>query len=287
MKVSLSWLGVILIISVILYFSWYGITIYETFVNEEKAKEIESFTGKVEAVIPNGIQISTCPAGTKSFIDKKGFTLCCNGKTTSDTCFGTVTCSLSESAKNIPTCSKWYSAYLKERANGRCPASMPNYFETCEKIGCTSGPLKPDASGPADTLSATCFIYPSQQDDESKLNSCTNIQLLDSTLCFKTATMNAEKQLVSVSNETLPALVSCKYGDITDGTAGICQDDASVVRNMLAQVKDTSKLSGWKASSASWDPIQKLNFCSVIEKFKILKSRPFTDLTTYAIFPSA
>jgi hypothetical protein len=286
MKVSLSWLGVILIVSVILYFSWYGITIYETFKNDdEKEEEIEPFVTKDPI---SGIEISTCPADTKSFIDKKGFTLCCEGRATSDTCHGNILCSLSESVRNIPTCSTWVEAYMKERANGRCPASMPNYFENGKIMGCTSGPLKRDATGPADiTTSKTCHIYPEQVDDEGKLDSCTNIKLLDSTLCFQTSKINSEKQLVSVSNETLPALVSCKYGDITDGTAGICQDDASVVRNMLAQLKDSAKLSGWKASSGSWDPIQKLNFCSVIEKFKILKTHPFTDLPVYNIFPSA
>jgi hypothetical protein len=290
MKVSLSWLGVILIFSVILYFSWYGITIYETFVNEEneKNRKIESFVTKE---LYSGIEISTCPAqsDTSLFIDKKGYSLCCQGKSTSDTCYGNVLCSLSESVRNIPTCSEWVEAYYKERGIGRCPASMPNYFENGKKFGCTSGPLNKDATGPADpTSSKTCHIYAAKQDDEGKLDSCTNIKLLDSTVCFKTNTITSEKQLVSVANETLPALISCKYGDITEGTAGICQDDDSIVRNMKAQVNDdSSKLSSWKAGCVSWDPIQKLNFCSVIERFKILKSQPFTDLATFNIFPSA
>jgi hypothetical protein len=72
----------------------------------------------------------------KSFIDKKGYTLCCQGKATSDTCYGNILCSLSESVRNIPTCSKWVEAYYKERGIGRCPASMPNYFENGKKFEC-------------------------------------------------------------------------------------------------------------------------------------------------------
>jgi hypothetical protein len=283
MEVSLSWIGVILVTVVILYFSWYGITIYESFVNEEKDKEVESFVGTNF----NGINITTCPAGSQSFIDKKGITMCCNGESTSDSCNGQILCSLSKSIDGVPTCTEWYSKHLKERG-AICPASMPNYFQGKKVKGCTSGKLNTTATAPSSIKSKKCIFYSNRLDDEGKLDSCTNIKLLESTKCFSKSNIPVEKELIPIWNEKLPAFVMCKYGSLKNNNTGACQDDASwlrVMRGYFNVLPEEGSLDKWKSDSATWSPEYKLNFCSIVQKYKFDKTLAFADLPTAPVFP--
>ena len=152
MKVSLSWLGVFLILAFLIYFIVYGSHVYETFQNKDIH---ESFTSQGD---PSDLKITKCPASSVSYINNKGITLCCDGIIVNGTCSGTTMCSLSESTSTAPTCSEWMEAYLDEKAVERCPMSMPNYFESEDgkMVGCTSGKRKKDGSAPLGKEASSC-----------------------------------------------------------------------------------------------------------------------------------
>lgn len=282
MRVSLSWLGVFLILTVLLYFSWYGKTVYETFRNIPKDEGFVDF---------EGLNIRTCPASSISYLNNQGKTLCCKGGVESDKCMGETICSLSEGSKGTPTCSEWYLAYLIERGRGKCPVSMPNYFEGSNVRGCTSGNLNRDGSGPSDIKDPHCNMYNTKQQEEGSIDSCSNIKMLDSVVCFKNSNIASEKSLMSVLNGLLPVMVVCKFGDHISGKAGSCTTDESTVR-FVQGIYDLIwhyfgkllSIDEWKAGSVKWDPIDKLNFCSVTEKYKINKTIGFKDLPDLKVF---
>lgn len=291
MKVGLAWLGVFLIVSVLVYFTVYGYHVYEKFKNPEEVV-LEGF------VAPNspsdiGINITTCPAGSKSFLDTNGRTVCCMGDVTSDKCSGEVICSLSESVGNLPTCSKWYESYLHQKGRGRCPRSLPIYFESYDgKVkGCTYGRLNKDATAPASSDQKKCMIYLTKQEDESKEDSCTNMKLLENTICFPGSNIPTNKNLSPVWNRFFPPLVQCSFSDITPTAIGSCYSDDSIVRTVGAIINYYNNYGGarlsldsWKKDSVNYDPLWKLQFCSVAKKYKIDKSIGLNDLTKLSVF---
>lgn len=293
MKVSLAWIGILLIVSVLVYFTLYGYHVYEKFqdIPLTQNKLLEGFLSRQASA--SGLNITTCPAGSKSFIDTNGRTVCCMGDVVSEKCVGETICSLSEETIGLPSCTTWYESYLREKGRGRCPRSLYNYFESDDgKVkGCTDGRLKADGSGPASQDQKKCILYLTQQQDLGQLDSCTNQRLLENTVCFPGSNIPTDKSLVSNVNGWLPALVQCKFGDITRNTAGICQTDDSMLRFMKSLYDIVNQWLGtsytvdqWKASSKSWDPLDKLNFCSVTKKYKIDKTLAFADLPGLSVF---
>lgn len=283
MTVSIVWLGVILISIFLLYFSLYGRNVYESFKN----RRVEGFQTSA------GLQITTCPAASKSYIDDAGMTVCCKGTVESDKCSGETICSLSEGTRSAPTCTEWYGAYLTERGRGRCTVTMPNYFESPDGNvrGCTSGNLNSNGSGPASYTDKTCKIYSTRREDIGYVDSCTNIKFLESSTCFTNSTIAVDKELVATMRGYLPPLVSCKFGDVHTLTAGICNTDESVERMtrglfdlIYEYIGIRLSFSDWKAGSVNWDPVEKLNFCSVTQKYKIDKTITYSNLPTLPIF---
>lgn len=289
MKVSIVWLGVVLISTFLLYFTVYGRNVYESFTT---FKNIEGFQSSVGSQGSLGLQITTCPADSKSYIDDVGMTVCCKGVVESDKCSGQTICSLSEGTNSAPKCTDWYAAYLRERGRGRCPSSMPNYYESMngQVRGCTSGLLSANGDGPLSYSDKTCKIYPTKREDRGYTDSCSNIKFLESSSCF-TNSMTVDKQLLPTLNGFLPPLVSCKYGDINTLTAGICNTDSSVERMMRGLFDLIYEFTGikisvddWKSGSSEWDPVEKLNFCSVTQKYKIDRIITYSDLPKISVF---
>lgn len=179
MKVSLSWLGIFLITAALTYFIVYGYNVYESFQNHKDFREgfvVEDYSD---------LQVTRCPAGSESFINDKGITLCCEGGVENGKCGGTTFCSLSEPVHSLPTCSQWTEAYLEEKGAKRCPSSLPKYFESVNKQvrGCTSGNRNKDGTDILDRNQPFCKLYNDKKDDESRVDSCTNIILLDKAYC--------------------------------------------------------------------------------------------------------
>ena len=281
MRLNLAWLGLLLITSVFVYFTWYGYKILTTPLTIDKSDE-----GFANA---QGIQITTCPAKSTMYINSAVLSICCNGQVESDFCSGEAICSLSESSKNIPTCSDWYAAYLREKGAGKCPASLPNYFETMDesKKGCTSGTLSRLGDSPADTNAPKCIIYPNKQENLAKKDSCLNTKYLQETSCFGSKTqVTTDKQMIE-TYFTLPTIVSCIYGNKQTLDFGTCYTDDSILRitkTVLEMFGNPISINEFKASSAGWDPMYKLNFCSVAGKYKLDKTIAFKDLEKVRVF---
>ena len=311
MKVSLAWIGILLIVSVLVYFTVYGYDIWEQFQNPPHpfTPVQEGFaTGNSQWLAPSlgsaqgegfqdglesGMNITMCPANSKSYLDVYGKTVCCMGEVSSDTCKGETICSLSEGSSGLPTCTTWYESYLREKGRNRCPRSLPMYFESADgkTRGCTAGRLNKNGSFPATPEQSKCMIYSLKRNDEGYIDSCTNLKFLEQSVCFSGASIPVQKELITVVNGWLPALVQCKYGDITRNVAGTCQTNDSMLRFMgglytlINQWLGTSySVDQWKTSSKDWDPIQKLNFCSVVQKYSIDKTIGFNDLPKLSVF---
>jgi len=296
MQLSVSWLGVILISSLLIYFIWYGKNIYEEFANEdaiEEAIEEDVLEGFATNASNPYLNITTCPAGSKMYINKQGLSVCCDGAVNSDSCAGETICTLSESSSNMPTCTAWYEAYLKARGSGKCPATMPNYYESADGAskGCTSGYLNKDATAPHSSKDSFCILYDTKQLNYGKVNSCANTIMLENAVCFPGSSIQVDKALSETMNGLLPAMISCKYGDIATLTAGTCHTDDSIVRFMDGLFSLIQQYTGyvitldsWKSASKGWEPYDKLNFCSVTQKYKINKSVRFSDLPGLSVF---
>ena len=262
MKISVSWLGVFLIVFVIIYFGIYGKHVYETF----QDKPIEPFVNK--DVFTSDIKITTCPAESKSYIDTKGYTMCCDGVIEGDACSGRNMCTLSESRASIPTCSEWYYTYLEEKGKLKCPPSLPNYYEDPNgDSGCTSGLRNAEGTNVLTLGEPYCNIYKDQAKDESEVDSCDNKKLLDTSVCFTTPTVSSTKALVYHGYGN-PATVQCTYTD-SEGTPYSCTTDKSMMRLVSYNLPAGQTLAEWKATSPSWDPLYKLQFCSALEQYKI------------------
>jgi hypothetical protein len=215
------------------------------------------------------------------------------GDVTSDKCKGETICSLSEATGNLPTCTLWFETYLLQRGRGRCPRSMPMYFESADgKVkGCTVGRLNKDGSAPATVNQKKCVIYPNKMQDDGQVDSCTNYKLLENTVCFPGSDIPHDKELVAVANGWLPALVQCKFGDITRRTAGVCQTDSSMIRFMTGLFTLINQWMGtkytvneWMAGSKTWPSYEKLDYCSITKKVKIDKTVDLADLKGVAVF---
>jgi hypothetical protein len=74
-------------------------------------------------------------------------------------------------------------------------------------------------------------------------------------------------------------------------TAGTCQTNDSMIRfmkglyDLINQWLGTSyTVDQWTSTSRGWDPLDKMNFCSVTQKYKINKTIGFKDLPGLAVF---
>ena len=283
MRVSILWLGVILISIVTIGILWKGKGVYEAFTTEPE--KLEGF--QADAASLDDLNVNTCPANSNQFVDSNGLVLCCKGDLVDGQCSTNPICSLSEGTNKYPTCSIWTAAYLNEKGRNRCPPSLPNYYETKDETvrGCTDGRRNKTGSAPLTQKQRFCKLYRTQQEEEGKIDSCENQKLLEQSVCFKNTDVKVEKTLISVLNGFLPAQVQCNFGDINTRTAGTCITNDSMDRFMTRIFEILGiRNNDWKSGTVNWDPIEKMNFCSVAEKYKIRKTITFKDLPTVRVF---
>ena len=284
MKVSLSWLGVLIILTATIYFLWRGCAIYESF----NSPSVEGF-----AQIVDDIVLQTCPINTTQYINTAGISSCCDGSVATGVCNGKDVCSLSEEgASSLPTCGRYLAAILDEKGFDLCPPSMPNYFEGVKK-GCTAGRRKNDGTSPANSTDKSCVLYATEQEELGRIDSCTNAKMMDNTQCFtgsNNTTYNVKKQFVSNNIEIsgkvvlyIPATILCSFGNVNTATAGACVADSTLDRMMDYFVSAFGVFKGWRSNTPSWDPINKLNYCSIRQKYSIDKTITFDDLKTVAL----
>jgi hypothetical protein len=279
MKVSVIWLGIFLIGILCIGVLWKGKGVYEAFTTEQKEPMEpmepmeEGFAGSLD-----DLQVSSCPANSKQFIDNNGIVLCCDGTVSDGKCQGKTICSLSEGSAQYPTCSTWMAAYLNEKGRNRCPPSMPNYYESRDgKVkGCTSGRRNKDGSGPITQNQKFCKLYSSKLSEDREIDSCTNIRMLENTKCFSRDLPNVNKTLVKPWwNSTAPAYVTCSYVEPGTMSTSECWSNDSLNR-LINNLIETGYLP--RNFKQNMDPWTKLLFCSITEKVKINKTLAFNDL---------
>lgn len=273
MKVSLTWLFIILIIAFSAYFFVKGCMIYESFLSEPFASGIYS---------TQDISLNTCPKNTKSYVDSNGTNACCDGNVTGSTCHGNPACSLSGRG-TLPTCTEYYGSYLAAKGALRCPSTMPNYYESANGSGCTAGLRTSDGTAPKPGH-PTCKIYSNKRDDTYKIDSCTNIKILDDASCF-TSVQESSKNLRKESENDLP-YVTCNYVDRNNNNfSTMCINDLTYIN----YVTDMGKwYEGWQNifvnTNNSEDPYTKLQFCSVAEPYHIQKRISLDDVIYMNVF---
>lgn len=236
----------------------------------------------------NDISITTCPNGTTSFVNESGFTLCCNGTVNGSTCNGVEACSLSGTFGSLPSCSLYYGSYLAKKGETRCPASMPNYYEKADGSvkGCTAGKRLANGSLPASPSDKRCALYNDKGNDMMQIDSCTNIKMLEKTQCFKKGTPNTTKSLL---NYWPTPVVQCSYIDLSlDAVPHNCMEGSSINRyyKYLKELfpQYAPFIDNIFENSVKWDPVYKINFCPIMEKYVIDKTIGFTDLPKVAVF---
>lgn len=174
-------------------------------------QEVELKEGFV-AVTPT-LSVSACPNGTTSYVNKSGYTNCCEGDIINDACNGREVCSLSPSvAGGPPTCADFFTKEWIARGRRFCPPkSMPNYFGTLSRTpgteGCSASPIESDGSRPSDNTMPKCRIYGNINDEMGKSDSCYNAIGLDAVVCPQT---DAKKSIVSYGS-SLPMIFKCNY----------------------------------------------------------------------------
>ena len=225
MKVSLTWLALLLIGVAVIVLLLQGRNVYEAF----QGKISEGFQSSAESI---DISINTCPAKMTPFINNEGHRVCLEEGTNN------VVCSLND-AKEDSSCSKWLYAKLAQKGLNMCPNSMQNYFESADgkMRGCTAGKRKADGSGPLD--SSFCRLYATRSDENKNENSCSNQKILESAMCpFGTRKLVWEK--FDANGKPIGELRPYVMCDFTVPDSGIKKNCAitSTYRNMQKDYKE-------------------------------------------------
>jgi hypothetical protein len=294
MRVSLAWIGILLLTTVLVFFSVNAYLIY----TETRAEDLEGRHASEHATegrhasehategrhasehategfqgTPDNsdIRLTACPAESVSYVDNNGMSLCCKTSLVNGTCpSGQLACTLSEGSSSIPTCSAYLAAVLEEKGKERCPPSLPRYYEKGLVRGCTAGKRLPNGTGPATSTDPQCILYSLETDDQSKVDSCTNQRLLETTVCFQGAKMGEQK---SIQPTGIPALISCSFTDPATRMPRMCYSDESLYRFANYIVSK-----GWwtKEWRQSWRG--KLNWCSKLKKVYIDRTVSLADI---------
>lgn len=242
MRLSLTSLFTLLILTYIVFFSLYGWKIYESFKDTVEGFEITSDISLTtcppsEAEERNTMQ-SQVPAGDTN-------TYCDDG--------GVHKCSLSVERSDPGSCTQYYLALLQSKAMTRCPVSMPNYFQDLKYVnnvdksvrGCTAGARTADGKSPA-SGDKRCTIYTSQKDDLEKIDSCTNIKRLESAQCFSSGVAGMTKVL-QPNNYGSP-YVQCSFSQIEQVKTGSKTEDTNAA-SAAAQQKE---IAAQNALNSKW-----------------------------------
>ena len=161
----------------------------------------------------DSISLSACPSDMKTFYLPDGRTACCNGPIVGSRCTGTVQCTMTgKGGKDLPNCAALLKADYKTKSESKCPSALPTYFEdkATKKMGCTSGALNGDMTMPVTTSQATCWIYPTLEENLTKKDSCELQRQMEEASCFGT---HCVKSITPSVDSSVPALVTIQFVD--------------------------------------------------------------------------
>jgi hypothetical protein len=276
-NVSVTWIGVFLVVTAVIILTIRGINVFKIVFPTEEGFTTREFS--------EDLQLSTCPAESKSYVDDGGRTVCCDGDIIEGKCQGKQVCSLSENFGNLPTCNVWFGAYLQEKGAKRCPPSMPHYFEDPKAgvKGCTAGFRTKDGKGPASSRDKSCKLYNDKDQDLITIDSCTNQKILEETQCFTNYLEGTSKQFTNWG--AIPPPIYCSRLDKSSMMPINCLNESTFARTLDYWIERWApQYKGWREMSTGWGPQWKLNFCSVIQKLNIDKSIQFKDLDSLKVF---
>jgi hypothetical protein len=124
----------------------------------------------------NDLDINTCPPSAPEIQTSKGSTDCCTGDLIDGKCNGTTFCTKSPAYPGVSSCVDKWRSYFKDKGVNFCPPTMPNYYENILKgaapKGCSAGPILQDGTLPKDGTAKQCKIYPNEDDNKTKTDSC-------------------------------------------------------------------------------------------------------------------
>jgi len=250
MRLSLSWIIIVLLLIYMVYFFRYGCKIYEQF-----NSTIEGFTQ-----LTSDISITTCPPSESN--ESIPMRSSVPAGSTRTYCFDETIqkCSLSVSRDSSDSCTQYYVALLQSKANTRCPISMPNYFQDIRYSnnvdnsirGCTSGARTADGKAPASTTASKCKIYTSQKDDLEQLDSCTNIKRLESAQCFSSSVPGLSTALKA--NNFGSPYIECTFSQIESVKTGSKTTDT----NAAADAAQKARRKEIAAENAKYDTARKM-----------------------------
>jgi len=174
-----------------------------------------------------------CPTFASEIQTAKGSTDCCQGDMVDGKCNGTTFCTKSPAYPGVQACVDKWRSYFKDKSTSVCPATLPNYFEDVTNSqspkGCSAGPILEDGSLPKDPTARQCKIYPSEEDNRTKADSCYVEKLRTAIQCpvVKGQSPSTTLQRWFWKDNTLLAFFTCNY-PFEIGMPGICYDKKSV-----------------------------------------------------------
>lgn len=268
MRLSLSWIVLVIFVLLFLLLGVQGKKVYEAFT--EKDKKEEGFTSsQVDDII-----LTSCPAGTKGYVDDLGNTVCCQGEIENGKCKGREVCSITTNQSKYPTCGRYWAAVLEERGRDRCPVVMPNYYENMKTgvKGCAQGRRTADGSAPLPGVKF-CRLYNSKQEDEQRTDSCFNQNLLEKTVCFPTNTNIQVRKQLTIKPGGDTAIVQCVYTN--QGRSGTCVPNDQLNRYYKELVRKGRASSRY---ATDLEPYDKMEACNEQKKVAIDKTMRIEDL---------
>ena len=203
------------------YFLWKG----------EAMQEVEGF--QTQAYSVNDLDINLCPSYTTEIQTAKGSTDCCQGDMVDGKCNGTTFCTKSPAYPGVKICVDKWREYFRDKAISLCPTTMPNYFENVINKnalkGCSAGPIVTDGSLPKDRFARQCRIYPSEEDNRRKADSCYVEKLRTRIQCpvVNSQSPSPTLQRWSWQDNSLLAFFTCNY-PFEPNIPLLCYDKSSV-----------------------------------------------------------
>jgi hypothetical protein len=225
----------------------------------------EGFTTQTSSTTTGSL--SFCPKSTTPFFDKSGDTVCCDGVVKGNICQGKPVCALSSGHKSLPTCQSFMKTYYQEKGKQICPSSLPNYFENPSKhiSGCTDGQLNSDMNGPNLPNANVCTVYNTEEENQSKKDSCFNQKRLANIQCFgKDCTKTLSYQASSKSN-----LVSVEFTGL-DGHRHTCYEKDSYIDYL------NHSQPNWR-KNMNFDPEKNSKMCDVAKKIYVDRTMDAKD----------
>jgi hypothetical protein len=147
--------------------------------------------------------LDSCPGGYRTYYLDNGDAACCDGEIIANKCLGNSQCRLTGiGTKEMPNCVTIMNDLYGRKGRLLCPPSMQNYFRDKSKnrTGCTSDRLNSSSTAPISSQSPKCIIYPDEETNQNKEDSCFNQKELENTPLDEAIKIIVEKRVNSICN---------------------------------------------------------------------------------------